>query len=193
MTELLLDMDGPLAAFDEHGWLHVEKNGWQADVASWADQRHRYFTDHLPTSAERKQARRMTEAKGWFRDLPVTAGAKEGVRELLAYRGQFGQSLDIWVCTKPMASNPYCADEKRAWIAEHFPELKNRIIITPDKSMVCGSVLLDDAPNPAWIGNAWWKPVIFTQPFNGEGSHWAEYPHWTWGDDVEVLLNANHP
>lgn len=179
---LLVDMDGPLAGFDNRGWQYITENSWQCDVPTWQDQRHRYFTDHLTVSRERKAARRMTEAEGWFRELPVVEGAIEGIREIIA------TGVDVWVCTKPMAANPHCADEKRAWIAEHIPELRSKVIITPNKAMIRGDVLLDDAPAPEWIPDAWWKAVIFTQPFNGEGSHWEKYPHWTWGDPLEDLL-----
>lgn len=179
---ILLDVDGPLAGFDERGWHAIECHKWETDVPSWGKQVHRYFTDHLTDTRQRKAARRMTEGEGWFRDLPVVPGAKAGVDELLR------QGFDVWLCTKPMAANPYCADEKRAWVREHFPELKGKLIITPDNAMVRGDILLDDAVAIDWLPRASWAPVIFTQPFNGEGSHWEHLPHWTWTDQIDAFI-----
>lgn len=181
---LLLDMDGPLADFDAAGYARCAALGLTID-SHLHERTARYFTDHMPHRHERDAARQFIEAAGWFRDLPVTAGAKEGVAELIA------ADVDVWVCTKPLERNPTCRDDKGAWLAEHFPMLEDKLIIAPDKSLICGAVLLDDAPKTEWVGRAPWSPVIFTAPFNGPGSEWEQYPHWTWGEPLHDL--CDHP
>lgn len=181
---LLLDMDGPLAAFDQRGWEIIRERKVLTDVDGWKNQTHRYFTDHATTRRSRLFVRKLTQAQGWFRELPVVPGAQEGVQDLLYH------DVDLWVCTKPMGTNPYCADEKRAWIAEHFPELTNRLIITPNKSLIDGDVLLDDAPAIEWLPLATWRAVIFNAPFNGAGSQWEDLQHWTWGDPLDLLIET---
>jgi len=177
---LLLDMEGPLADFDTYGWQRCADAGHEFD-AGFHDRRHRFFTDHMPHVRHRKDARRMIESPGWFFDLPVTEGATEGVPELMEH-------FDVWVCTKPLEANPTCRDEKGAWLRRHFPALEDRLIIAPDKSLIRGSILLDDAIKPAWTNRAEWLPVVFTEPFNGAGSEWADWPHWTWADGMDALL-----
>lgn len=179
---LLLDVDQPLAQFNVHFWNEAERCGFYFDIAEMHMQTKRYLTDHIVHS-HRKQSRKLVEATGWFRALPVTPGSQEGVEELQR------RGVDIWLCTKPLEENPSCRDEKGAWVAEHFPKLLKKLIITPDKSMCVGDVLLDDAPKVEWFDHAMWRPVLFTEPFNGQGSIWEGHPHWTWGDDIECLMD----
>lgn len=190
---LLLDMDGPLADFDRAAWEWGHSSGLMFDIESLADQRHRFLTDHVvgcghpgttrpcPHGAGHMR-RHIHQDETWFRDLPVTPGAIQGVAQLEAI-------FDVWVCTKPLEANPGCRDGKQAWIDKHFPSLSRKLVMAPDKSMVVGAVLLDDAPKPQWVDVAHWEPVVFSTPWNGEGSRWEVYPHWTWGDPLAVLTD----
>lgn len=56
--------------------------------------------------------------------------------------------LEIFGLTKIPGSNPYAATEKLLGIAEHFPELHDRVIISPDKGCVVKprDYLVDDRP-----------------------------------------------
>ena len=173
---ILLDMDGPLADFDRHFWDRCTALGYTFDVVHYDHQSHRYFIEHIPNRRERKAARAMVDAPGWFAGLPVTPGATEGVAALLA------AGLDVWVCTKPLEANPTCLNDKHAWLEANFPALADRLITAPDKSMVHGSVLIDDAPNPAWFDRATWAPVVFDAPYNRAGTPWADLPRFRWAD-----------
>lgn len=184
---LLLDMDGPLADFDRHFYERASAAGYTFDVAGPHVQTARYFTDHIADRRERAEARKMVDAPGWFEGLPVTPGAIEGVAALL------DRGIDVWVCTRPLEANPTCRDAKGAWLREHFPELERRLIIAPDKSLIVGDVLLDDAPKPAWLDRAPWRSIIFAAPFNGRGSAWGGLPRWSWRDPISWLLDPTPP
>lgn len=184
MKVLLLDMDGPLADLDLHFWNQVQKQV-PLDIKSLSEQRHRYLSDHV-LAPHRRASRRLVETPGWFRALPVTEGAQEGVQALL-------ESFDVWVCSKPLNASPTCCDEKRAWLAEHFPDLRSKLILASDKSMICGDYLLDDAPKLHWIDSATWEPIIFTRPFNSRPeSELAFLTHFAWGADLKEVLNGHH-
>lgn len=181
---LLLDMDGPLADFDRH--FHdrcVEMGGIEFDVAGPHEQTERYFTEHIPDPRQRREARKMIDAAGWFAQLPVVEGAKEGVAELEA------AGIDIWVCTKPLERNPTCRDDKGAWLRRHFPQLEDKLILAPNKGMIHGDILLDDAPKVEWFDYATWRPVLFAVPFNSS-PEWATLPRWTWGDSIDDLFHG---
>lgn len=179
---LLLDQDGPLAHFDAHFHAMVAENGWPMD-ATLETQTARFATDHIPDLVHRKRARRVVNTSGWFRALPVTEGAQEGIQIL-------DKHFEVWIVTKPLEANPSCRDEKAAWVVEHLGrKWERRLILTPDKSMVNGHLLLDDAPKSEWYERATWRPVIFSTVWNGRGSAWEGLPRWTWGDDVEILLS----
>lgn len=177
MLTLLMDMDGPLAGFDARFFAMCDENQWPCDFTRF----HRFATDHL-SDEHARLARIEVNKSGWFRSLPPTPGAQEGLTKLEKY-------ADVWVCTKPLEANPTCRDEKAAWLVEHFGKRwEKKLIVTPDKSMIRGDILLDDAPRPEWYARASWTPVIFTMPWNGEGSQWGDRPHWTWGDPYSELF-----
>lgn len=181
MTTLLLDMDGVIADFDALGYKACATLGIPVDCEPH-EQTNRYFTDHLLTAADRKKIHKQIDSRGWFANLPPVPGAIEGTRALIA------AGVDVWICTKPKESNPGCRDEKGRWLAQHLPELERKLIITPNKGMVRGDILLDDAPKFEWYVAAEWTPVIFTRPFNGPLSAWGALPHWSWGEPIEDLL-----
>lgn len=178
---LLCDQDGPLADFDRWFYQRCGEHGYEMDSV-FEEQKHRFATDHIPNKAHREAAREMVNSTGWFAELPVTEGAVEGIN-LLA------EHFEVWICTKPLEVNPTCRDEKALWIRKHFgPDWEKRLILAPDKSMVAGDILLDDAPHPDWFDRATWKPAIFPTTWNIEGSKWGHIFHWSWGDPVSKLL-----
>lgn len=174
---LLLDMDGPLAGFDER--CSELAKAFEFTVA---ETHARYFTDQIHDQWEKDAMNSLIEAPGWFYNLPVTDGAIEGVNLLL------DAGVDVWIATKPMEKNPTCRDDKAKWVRRHFPMLEKKLFIAPDKSLLRGDILLDDAPKISWMPKAEWNPVIFTRPFNGAGSLWEDFPHWSWGDDLDDLF-----
>lgn len=86
---------------------------------------------------------------GTYINLEVLEGSKEAINTIL----EFG--YDIFVCSKPPKENSYAVNEKYQWLNIHFPEFKDRIIITPDKGCI-GTVkdyLIDDHPEWANANN----------------------------------------
>ena len=179
---LLLDMDGPMADFDLAIWTNLRPiYDLQFDIPNLAAQRHRFLTDHLDKFDASLLRYHIDTDPHWFSHLPVTHGAVEGVSRL-------EERFDVWVCTKPLEVNPGCRDGKQRWIDRHFPTLSKKLIMAPDKSMIHGAVLLDDAPKLAWIDdNQPWRPMVYRLPWNGPDSVWGHLPRWDWTDDVDVL------
>jgi len=179
---ILVDMDGPLADFDAHFWQLCADRGWTMNCEPH-EQSRRYATDHVVDLAQRQAARQyINDDPHWFADLPVTVGAVEGINELADH-------ADVWICTKPLEANEQCRDGKAQWVRQHLgSDWEKRLIIAPDKSMVRGHVLLDDAIRLYWIEVAEWLPVVFPTSWNGPGSPWAGLPRWQWGDPVQSLI-----
>jgi 5'-nucleotidase len=186
---ILMDMDGPLAAFDDHYFRRNEENGWPMEVTV-ENQTLRFASGHVIDKEHRRLATAMVNSPGWFRELPVTPGAQKGMAEL-------AQVADVWIVTKPLEANPTCRDDKAVWLEQHFGiGWIDKLILTPDKSLILGDLLVDDAPKPEWYDHATWDPVIFTKPYNGEGTKWAGPPRWTWADGIDALMahaDANRP
>ena len=179
---LLLDMDGPLAGLDTMLWKIIEMTECPMNITGLDDPARQYYiTENMLDVEDANMIRRIMDTTHIFRELPVTPGALEGVQELREH-------FDVWVCTKPLDANPYCRDDKMAWIMKWFPDLYAKVIMAPKKSLVHGAILLDDAPNHTCIPNSSWLPVVFTDTFNGPHSKWGQLKHWKWGDDVNELV-----
>lgn len=82
---------------------------------------------------------------GAYLRLEPIPGAIEGVRSLI------GMGYERWVATKPPTGIPEAYADKAAWILQHLPELKRRIIITHDKGLLGdeNDYLIDDRPHKA--------------------------------------------
>lgn len=82
---------------------------------------------------------------GAYLQMPAIEGAISAVRSLI------GMGYEVWLATKPPTGIPHAYSDKAAWVMEHLPELKRRIIITHDKGLLGdeGDFLCDDRPHKA--------------------------------------------
>ncbi len=77
---------------------------------------------------------------GFFTKLSPLPGAIEGVNALLN-----SDEYSPYILTSPSVRNPLCYTEKRIWIEKHLGfEMVNRLIISPNKSLLKGDYLIDD-------------------------------------------------
>jgi hypothetical protein len=88
---------------------------------------------------------RVKNIPGAFKDLKPLPGAIEAVRSLI------GMGFEVWIATKPPTGNAAAYADKAAWILEHLPELKRRIIMTHDKGLLGDDedYLIDDRVHKA--------------------------------------------
>ena len=78
-------------------------------------------------------------AVGFFRKLPLKPGAQEGIKKL----NNMGHLVNF--ATRPSYKNPHCFTDKAMWTLENFGwDAYMALIITPDKSLLIGDVLIDD-------------------------------------------------
>lgn len=180
---MLLDQDGPLAAWDRHFWNLCVAEGIEFDIADPDLSAHRYITEHIPNPDHLERAKALHRSPGFYADIPVVPGAQEGVEALLDY------NINVWICTKPSFWNSQCESGKRAWIFEHFPALSQRFHISLHKGMVFGDVLLDDAHVREWIDVARWSPVVYRTRYNRSGTEWADLPAFDWSEPIERLVS----
>ncbi|WP_444931634.1 5' nucleotidase, NT5C type [Microbulbifer sp. SSSA002] len=74
---------------------------------------------------------------GFFANLSPLIGA---VNALLA-----SEQYEPYILTAPSVKNPLCYTEKRVWVGNHLGmEMVNRLIISPNKSLLKGEFLIDD-------------------------------------------------
>lgn len=192
---ILVDMDGPLADFDGKFYALTDARGYlmHGGAVSGANpcEVHRFATDCIDDRRERDAAYREVAYTDWFRDLPPTIGAIEGINLLADHP----DVADVYICTKPMERNRLCRDAKADWVRRHLGrEWERRLILSPDKGMVRGDILLDDAPKSEWFARAEWSPVIYRTPWNAPGASYCgkhgleSAPRWDWADPLEGLV-----
>ena len=185
---ILVDMDGVLVDFD--GWIYDHSYLWPSLSPNRSAQTHYFLTDEVSKGDAAAMRKAVNEGR-IFRDAKPIPGAIEGLNRLR-------EVADVWICTRPLEANRNCRDDKAAWLRTHFDaDLEKRLIITSNKSLVRGAILLDDHPKEKEIKQAVWRPVVYDQPFNqwqdGYGP-WDAYPHYNWLEDpVEDLLHYADP
>ncbi|MDO6428151.1 hypothetical protein Q4489_14115 [Thalassotalea sp. 1_MG-2023] len=102
----------------------------------------------------------------FFRKLAPVKDAIETLQTLDA-----SLKFDIYILTAPSIKNPLCYLEKRVWIEEHLgSRYTENLIISPNKGLFIGDILIDDHICGAGQEN-----------FNGKLMHFGceQYPNWS--------------
>ncbi len=100
---------------------------------------------------------------GFYSEMLPIEGAIDGVMALMA------SGHDVWFCSTPETRNPTCASDKIAWVTQYLgAKAAQRVILTHDKTLVRGDLLIDDRPDVKGAMKPTWKQVLFTQPYNAK-------------------------
>jgi len=98
--------------------------------------------------------------------------------------------LDVRICSRPSFSNPTCFQDKRDWMEAHFgSDIVRRLILTADKTLIRGDVLIDDYSQSGILTPAW-QQIIFTAPYNMKMSGPRLSTWYEWSSVVIPLLIA---
>ncbi len=117
---------------------------------------------------------------GFFFNLDPIPGAVDAMHGLLA------RGFDVRICTSPKKIFDNCVTEKFAWVKKHLgQEFVERIVLTRDKTLVYGDILVDDKPDITGICVPAWKHILYDQPYN---RHIIHQPRLTWANWKEILL-----
>lgn len=92
-------------------------------------------------------------------------GSVDAVRQMVS------RGYKVLFCTSPVLTSTHCAGEKVEWIRENFgPAWVSRLVLTSDKTMVRGDVLIDDKPRITGGAQPAWRQLLFDAPYNAEVS-----------------------
>jgi 5'-nucleotidase len=157
---LLIDMDGVLADF-EAGFLEA----WRAQHPELpyipvAERQLFYLSEEYPSEL-RPLVREVLTAPGFFRNLAPLPGGLEALQALE------GLGHQVFICTSPLRAYQNCVGEKFAWVDAHLGQAwVKRIVLTSDKTLVQGDILVDDRPEVTGIQTPSWEHVVFDAPYN---------------------------
>lgn len=159
---LLVDLDGVVADWGPEYDRQLELAGDDAAGIPRPAEHHSFDLNEGRTKEEKKIIRRVMSAPGFYANLQPIRHARE------VLKGVRDQGHEVHFVTSPFISNPTCASDKLNWVAKHFGNSwAARTIITVDKTMVRGDILIDDKPNITGSERPEWRHIIFGDyPYN---------------------------
>lgn len=179
---ILVDQDGVIADFDRGFYEAWQKSGHEYPAIELQHRRSFYVKDDYP-SALQTHAVDIITAKGFFRDMPPIVGAVESLNQLL----ELGH--DVRICTSPLNTYKNCVQEKYEWVERNLGlDFVSRMIVTKDKTVVVGDILIDDKPSISGTRTPIWKHIIYDQPYNRH----VDALRLSWANFRQVLKEA-HP
>ncbi|XP_039595261.1 5'(3')-deoxyribonucleotidase, cytosolic type-like [Polypterus senegalus] len=189
-VRVLVDMDGVLADFETS--LYKNYRSRYPDEPSIEPNDRRGFLAGDQYAAIRPDLRpkiaSIYETPGFFLNLEPIPGAIEAMKEMSNLK-----NTDVFICTSPLMKYEHCVQEKYTWVEKHLgPEFVERLILTRDKTVVWGDLLIDDKdritgvePNPSW------EHIVFTCCHN---THLDLKPPrrrlQSWADDWRSIIDS---
>jgi 5'-nucleotidase len=157
---ILVDMDGVVAHF-ELRFLELWRERFPEEKYIPLDKREGFYIHKEYGPDLYDKVREITSAPGFFLSLPPIDGAIQGVTDLEVMGHQ------VLICTSPLSGTPTCMQEKYDWVRKYFGrEMASSMVITKDKTMVRGDILIDDRPKLEGRFDPTWEHVIFQAPYN---------------------------
>lgn len=180
---VLVDMDGVVVDLEAAFWLRWADEQPDAPQRADVDPTVFHVLGRFEASYHAAVAAILDEP-GFYADLPTVPGAVEALTAML------DAGLDVRLCTAPRLSNPTCASDKITSAVRHLGAgWAERTIITRDKSMVRGDLLVDDKPTVTTTLTPTWKHVVFDTPYNRTSRSPYRLTGWdAWETTVTPLL-----
>jgi len=170
---ILVDQDGVLA--DQHGYfLHLLKTLRPDIFSSYRGALMSYEIEENFAPEYAEEIKSLRSEREFFASLPAIPGGKEALLDLQA------AGHEVRICTAPIWNYHFCVPEKLAWIEKHIGrEFASHAIITRDKTIVRGNILIDDKPSVSGLRTPEWEHVLYDQPYNVGGTkkrlNWQNY------------------
>jgi 5'-nucleotidase len=158
---ILVDQDGVIAEWGPSGWNPgLDAYGEAAaNIPRHADQR-TFDLSHQRTPDELQIIAEVMNNMDYGALRPVR-GARTALRAMVR------AGHDVRIVTSPWPSNPRCASAKIDWMVRYFGrDWARRTILTMDKTLVRGDILIDDKPSVTGSMDPEWEHVLFDQPYN---------------------------
>jgi 5'-nucleotidase len=157
---ILIDMDDVLSDFDGEFYTRWNKLHPDKLIVPPEERKCFYIKDELPEEYTR-MIRDINTAPGFISSLPEITGGVKAIKEI-AENGN-----EVFICTSPLNAYKNCVLEKYEWIEKHLGfEWTLKLILTKDKTIVKGDILIDDKPEVIGVAEPTWEHILFDKPYN---------------------------
>lgn len=156
---ILVDMDGVLADF-EAGFLKIWKRRFPHHPQTLEKRKTFRLADSLPNGLN-QDIRSVLSSPGFFANLKPIPRAKEALEKM--------QKLghEVLICTSPISEYENCVLGKYRWVAKNLGfDWTKKVIMTKDKTLIFGNILIDDKPEYKGMRKPAWIHALFDAPYN---------------------------
>lgn len=177
---ILIDMDGVIADFEGEFLKRWKATHPEKEAVEYEDRHGLWLIKQYPEEYH-EFVHEIYHAPGFYGNLPPIEGAIETLREM-----ETMTDYNFFICTAPMLPKfENCVLEKYEWVKRYLgDEWIKRMIMTKDKTMVQGDILIDDNPEITGSATPQWEHVVYDHPYN---RHSNSTRRLTWGNWKEVL------
>ena len=177
---ILVDMDGVIADWGRAYGECLDRYGESAASIPRHENQITFNLHTDRTAEEIEIIKRVMVEPGFYARLDPIPGAKTALKQMVK------DGHDVRIVTSPWVSNPTCASDKLNWIAHHYgSHWASRVVITTDKTLVRGDILIDDKPDVDGDYSPTWEHVYFHQPYNARRCDKRRITDWNnWRDIV---------
>lgn len=140
-----------------------------------------YWYFNMYPAEQRPALYSITNKPGFFLNLPLYKGVQKCIWELAE------SGYDIWFVSTPLRSNPLSTTEKIEAIVRDFGwEWADKLILTHDKTLIRGRILIDDKPDIIGSTIPTWDQVYMDHAYN---RNMGGYRIFSWDiDEVKSVL-----
>lgn len=182
MAHYILDVDGVVADFTPHMLARCGSAKTLADVTNWD-------VFGFLTPEQEVLSRTQLDTREFWSELPVLAGALEGI-ETIRRAGHH-----VHWCTSPWVSCVGWEFERRAWLKRHFDAKPDDVFIMRKKEFLRGDVFIDDKAESVatWAAaNPQHTAILFDAPYN-QHLKWPTRARWFGGNLHTTHTVAGRP
>ena len=171
---VLVDMDGVLADFEGHlmeEWHRRHPNTFNLP----REERTSFYLSRQFPKEHRGKLFEIMYTPQFFASLPPIPGGKEAINDMKEL------GWEVFLCSSPLLENRTGASEKFAWAEQHLGrDWRGRLILTSDKTLVHGDILIDDRPDIQGAIEPVWEHVVYDHPYNRQvkGKRRLTWENW---------------
>ena len=157
---ILVDMDDVLAGFDER-FLELWREQHPDEPYVPLEERTKFYVADEYSKDLKPLIEAVYHAPGFCLSLPPIPGGKEALEEMKSL------GHEVFICTAPLSHYENCVLEKYLWTERHLgrPWTK-KIILTKDKTLIRGDILIDDKPDITGVDTPTWEHILYDKPYN---------------------------